>query len=73
MSELYVIPDNDPAWNEYDSAAEWCARRDIKGNEGDALPALLSGRCLQLINDDPSAFRRRICDSAYTLAMESHQ
>ena len=56
-------------WREYDDAAEWCAERGIKGKHGDALPALLSTRCLAEINADPEAFEQRVRDSAYAIAM----
>lgn len=58
-------------WAEYDSAAEWCAKRGIKGNEGDPLPENLSADCYAAINDDPDAWRQRINDSAYAIGMES--
>ena len=57
-------------WQEYDSAAEWCAKRGLKGTIGDALPNLMSGRTVDLINDDPEAFERRVREFAYALAME---
>lgn len=57
-------------WTEYDSAAEWCAKRGIKGTEGDSLPDLMSGACCELISADPDAFQRRVKDMAYGLAME---
>lgn len=57
-------------WTEYDSTAEWCARRKIKGNMGDPLPANLSAECVALICDDPDAFAQRVRETAYALAME---
>lgn len=56
-------------WQEYDAAAEWCAKRGIKGNEGDALPSLLSAACFLEIDKDSEAFQRRIRETAYGLAM----
>lgn len=55
-------------WSEYDSAAEWCAKRGIRGNVGDRLPLNLSGLCLNLIAEDPEAFAERIRATAYALA-----
>ena len=57
------------AWNEYDFAAAWCAKRGLKGACGDPLPELISDRCYDLINDDPEAFGERVRASAYALAM----
>ena len=57
-------------WAEYDSAAEWCAKRN-KGKYGDVLPYLLSAECFQAINADPDAFTERVRAVAYRLAMES--
>ncbi len=57
------------AWSEYDSAAEWCAKRGIIGRIGDRLPENLSRECYDLINDDFEAFQKRIRESAYALAM----
>ncbi len=57
------------AWIEYDSAAEWCARRGLKGNIGDPLPNLMSGAAVALINEDPDAFADRVRLTAYALAM----
>lgn len=59
------------AWSEYDSAAEWCARRGIRGRNGDALPSNLSTRTLGQINRDPEAFEERVRLTAYALAIES--
>jgi len=56
-------------WQEYDAAAEWCARRGIAGKPGDRLPELLSVAALREINADPDAFQQRVRDSAYALAM----
>lgn len=60
-------------WQEYDFAAAWCARRGIKGRDGDSLPELLSADAYQEINDDPEAFERRVRESAYALAMENRR
>jgi hypothetical protein len=57
---------------EYDAAAEWCAKRGIKGNDGDPLPPLLSKNAMAEINYDPDAFQGRIRDTAYALAMGKH-
>jgi hypothetical protein len=57
------------AWDEYDSAADWCARRGLKGKEGDALPTNLSSLALEYINEDPEAFERRVQEFAYGNAM----
>lgn len=62
----------DNAWIEYDAAAEWCAKRGLKGKAGDPLPGLMSAEAVNLINDDPEAFETRVRDTAYALAMESH-
>jgi hypothetical protein len=58
------------AWLEYDSAAEWCAKRGIKGKQGDWLPANLSAECVALITDDLDAFEQRVRDTGYKIAME---
>ena len=57
-------------WKEYDAAAEWSAKRGLKGEIGDPLPNLLSGPCLRLINDDPEAFQFRVRLMGYALACE---
>ena len=59
-----------PTWTEYENAAEWCAKRGIKGNCGDPLPELISSTCVSLINDDPEAFASRVNDFAYAIVME---
>lgn len=58
------------AWHEYDDAAEWCARRGVKGSVGDLLPALMSAECAALIDDDTEAFAERVRGFAYAHAME---
>lgn len=55
--------------SEYDSAAEWCAKRGIKGAIGDRLPDLLSDVVAQEINDHPEEFMRRVKEMAYALTM----
>ena len=54
---------------EYDAAAEWCAKRGLKGSPGDPLPAMLSPGVLDAINEDPGAFEERVRSTAYALAM----
>ena len=56
------------AWEEYDSAAEWCAIRSKKGTAGDLLPTGLSAEASYLINEDPDAFSERVRASAYALS-----
>lgn len=63
----YVIDSAD----EYESAAEWCARRGILGKPGDRLPDGLSVVALDEINGDPDSFERRVREYAYAVAMES--
>ena len=60
-------------WNEYDMAAEWCARRGLEGIEGDRLPVFLSCTCHDLIMNDPDAFADRVRSTAYMLAMEQRR
>lgn len=59
------------AWDEYDSAAEWCARRSLRGAAGDPLPEGLSARATKLITDDPETFQERVQRFAYAIAMNS--
>jgi len=59
-------------WAEYDSAAEWCAKRGIRGKQGDRLPDGISVDCWREITYDVEAFERRVRDCAYALAMEAH-
>jgi hypothetical protein len=56
-------------WIEYDAAAEWCARKGLKGAIGDPLPNLMSGATVNAINEDPEAFAKRVRQCAYALAM----
>jgi hypothetical protein len=66
-------PDVDMSWlPEYDAAADWCARRGIKGDVGDPLPDGLSAACLEAIQDDPDAFQERVRATAYAISMEGH-
>ena len=58
------------SWAEYDSAAEYLAKRGLTGKAGDPLPALLSTACLEAINEDEEAFQERVRKTAYALAME---
>ena len=58
------------ALSEYESAAEWCAKRNLTGGWGDPLPNLLSTDTMELINGDIEAFKRRVKDYAYAHAME---
>lgn len=60
-------------WSEYDSAAEWCAKRKHSGDVGSPLPTNLSNECLAEINADPEAFAIRVKDTAYALAMAEHE
>lgn len=56
---------------EYDAAAEWSAKRGLKGLKGDALPLnMASDGALKYIQADPEAFRERVKQFAYALAME---
>ena len=64
------FPPTHPVWDEYDSAAEWCARRGLKGEQGDKLPDSLSTDCARAIDFDPEAFQRRIAETGYALARE---
>lgn len=61
------------AWNEYDFAAEWCAKRGISGETGSELPRNLSIEAFKLINDDIDAFVERVRGTTYALAMEGVQ
>lgn len=58
---------------EYDAAAEWCAKRGLRGNTGDPLPANMDpDGALKFINADPESFQMRVKEFAYSLAMETH-
>lgn len=56
-------------YEEYDSAAMWCAKRDLRGVDGDPLPQGLSAKVSALIADDVEAFQERVRLSAYAWAM----
>lgn len=58
------------SWAEYDSAAEWCAKRGLSGATGTPLPSMLSQAVLREINYDPDAFARRVRECAYQRAGE---
>lgn len=75
QSEGFERPGNEMDnynWSEYDGAAEWCARRNLRGEIGDPLPAMLSAPVLNAINYDPEAFQCRVSQMAYALAMLRH-
>lgn len=56
---------------EYDSAAEWCAIRGLKGTPGDPLPANMAvNGALHWINQDPEAFQIRVRQFSYRIAAE---
>ena len=61
--------DDKDLWAEYDSAADWCAARNLKGAIGDALPTGMSNACWIAINSDPEAFECRVRQTAYARAM----
>lgn len=56
-------------WQEYDSAASWCARYGLKGLEGDPLPILTSDAVVTQIANDPEAFAERVRGFKYAQAM----
>lgn len=57
---------------EYDSAAEWCAIRGLKGKVGDPLPANMDPNgALKYINADPESFEKRVRQFAYARAMSN--
>ena len=62
------ITDSD--WSEYDAAALWCAKRGLRGTDGDRLPVNTCAETVAEINADPEAFERRVRESAYALARE---
>lgn len=55
-------------WDEYDSAAIWCARHGYTGDVGSPLPALLSTSVKALIDADPEAFAQYVKATAYMVA-----
>lgn len=59
--------------HEYDGAAEWCAKRNISGDWGSALPPMLSKECMEEIESDVDSFMRRVREHAYALAMTRHK
>lgn len=59
-------------WAEYDSAAEWCAKRGHSGDVGSPLPEGISSQCCALIETDPESFARHVKATAYALAMEEN-
>ena len=63
------MSDRPGLWSEYDSAADWCAARGLRGVDGDPLPFALSADVLDAINADPEAFAQRVRGCAYALAM----
>ena len=63
-----VTPFNN-AWTEYDQAADWCAKRGLRGSVGDQLPQCMGATTVQLINEDPEAFQLRVQAFAYERAM----
>lgn len=56
---------------EYDAAAEWCAKRGLKGDSGCPLPNLMDSRVVEAINEDPDAFAERVRLFSYAMAMEA--
>jgi hypothetical protein len=70
--ERKAVMSHDP-WIEYDNAAEWCAKRGLKGKIGDPLPNLMSKAAVDLINEDPEAFEQRVRGTAYAIAMSGHE
>ncbi len=72
MPKHWPMPDDSPLWAEYDSAAEWCAKRHSLGREGDPLPDGLSAAVAQEISEHPDDFERRVRQFAYAIAMEKH-
>lgn len=63
----------DPVWAEYDSAAEYCARRGSVDQWRLKLPNAISLKCMNEINYDQDAFERRVRDFAYATRMEKRQ
>lgn len=58
--------------DEYESVCAWMAQRGYAGDFGDPLPPLLSAETSLEIETDMEAFRRRIREHAYAIAMERH-
>lgn len=63
-----MMDETSDLWCVYDSCAEWCAKRGLKGEIGDPLPNLLPSEVHDLINEDPEAFASRVRQTAYALA-----
>ena len=63
------LSDDSPLWAEYDSAAGYCAKRGWTGDIGTPLPANMSHQVVFEINYDVDAFKERVRQSAYALAM----
>ena len=57
-----------PTWEEYDSAARWCAERGHTGELGSPLPNLVSTSCMRRINYDPDKFSERVSEWRYMLS-----
>lgn len=66
------IPSDSPLWGEYDNAAVWCAKRGLTGDIGDMLPIGTSHAVVLEINNDVDAFKQRVNDCAYAIAMNKH-
>jgi hypothetical protein len=49
-------------WQEFDSAAEWSAKRGYRGKIGDPLPEFISARLARYINEYPEGFANRVSD-----------
>ena len=58
--------------DEYEAAAEWCARRGLLGKEGDPLPLNMGAEAVESIAADVPAFQERVRAHAYALAMTRH-
>ena len=59
------------AWDEYDSAADWCAARGYDGKRNSPLPMAISRRCIRMILADIDAFSDRVKACAYARAMNA--
>ena len=66
------IPSGSPLWEEYDSVAEYLAKRGLTGDIGDSLPTGTTHTVFLEINYDIDAFKKRVNEFAYALAMEKH-
>jgi hypothetical protein len=64
-------PPNPRVWTEYDAAADWCAKRGLRGVVGDPLPELISQEVATLIDADPEAFEEHVRMTAYANAMNA--